>query len=37
MVKGAVSAESSGCGGHCSQEHLRLEEKERLESVPGVA
>lgn len=34
MVKGAVSAESSGCSGHCSQEHLQLE---RLEAVPGVA
>lgn len=34
MVNGAVSAESSGGGGHCSQEHLQLQ---RLEAVPGAA
>lgn len=28
MVKGAVSAESSGYGGHFSQEHLQLEQKD---------
>lgn len=34
MVNGAVSAESSGGGGHCSQEHLQLQ---RLEADPGAA
>lgn len=34
MVKGAVSVESSGGSGYCSQEHLQLR---RLEAVPGGA